>query len=270
MNTELALQRLDAIVDGMASIAVAVSGGVDSLTLATVAGRRAGPRVEIFHAVSAAVPPAATERVRLLAQREGWRLRVIHPGELEREQYVTNPVDRCLHCKRALYTTILPHTRAQVVSGANLDDLGDYRPGLQAALESGVRHPFVEAGAGKADIRSMARVLGLGALAELPASPCLSSRVETGIAIAAPMLRKIDAAEQVLRESTGAADVRCRVRRSGVVIEMDADALSRMSAGDRHRLGERVGELFELDAGARMPSFAPYRMGSAFLRSPND
>lgn len=270
MNTDLALQRLEAIVDGMASIAVAVSGGVDSLTLATIAGRRAGPRVEMFHAVSAAVPPEAIERVLVLAEREGWRLRLIQPGELEREQYVANPVDRCLHCKRALYTTILPHTQAQVVSGANLDDLGDYRPGLQAARESGVRHPFVEAGVGKADIRNLARVLGLGALAELPASPCLSSRVETGIAIAAPMLRKIDAAERVLREATGAAAVRCRVRRSGVVIEMDNDALSRMSTSEQQRLGEKVGELFELNGGAHSLSFAPYRMGSAFLGPTHD
>lgn len=266
MNTDVALQRLEAIIDGMPSIAVAVSGGVDSLTLATVAGRRTGPHVEMFHAVSAAVPPEATARVETLAEREGWRLRLIHPGELKREQYVANPVDRCLHCKRALYTTILPHTQAQVVSGANLDDLGDYRPGLQAAHESNVRHPFVEAHIGKADIRSLARVLGLGALAELPASPCLSSRVETGIRIAAPMLRKIDAAERVLRESTGAAAVRCRVRRSGVVIEVDEDVLSRLSAGEQVRLGERVGELFQLNGAAQTPTFAPYRMGSAFLR----
>jgi uncharacterized protein len=260
-----ALQRLETIIDGMPSIAVAVSGGVDSLTLATLAGRRAGQRAEMFHAVSAAVPVAATERVRALAEQEAWTLHLIRPGELERPDYVANPVDRCLHCKRALYTTILPHTRSQVVSGANLDDLGDYRPGLEAARESGVRHPFVEAGVDKATVRGIATMLGLGAIAELPASPCLSSRVETGIAIDATTLGKIDAAENVLRDATGAAAVRCRVRQAGIVIEIDGKTLSKLSPIEQDRLGRRVGKLFQLDAEVR-PAFTVYRMGSAFLR----
>lgn len=260
-----ALHRLEAIVDAMPAIAVAVSGGVDSLTLATVAGRRAADRTEMFHAVSAAVPLAATARVEALAKQEGWTLRLIRPGELERPDYVANPVDRCLHCKRALYTTIVPHTSAQVVSGANLDDLGDYRPGLEAARESGVRHPLVEAGIDKAQVRRLAALLGLGEIAELPAAPCLSSRVETGIAIDARTLVQIDAAERVLREATGAAAVRCRVRHAGIVIEIDGATLARISADERQRLGDRVGRLFELDA-AHLPTFAAYRMGSAFLR----
>jgi uncharacterized protein len=259
------MRRLEQILDGMPAIAVAVSGGVDSLTLATLAGRRAAGRTEMFHAVSAAVPAAATERVEALARQEGWTLRLIRPGELERPDYVANPVDRCLHCKRALYTTIVPHTRAQVVSGANLDDLGDYRPGLEAARESGVRHPFVEARIDKSEVRRLAAQLGLGAIAKLPASPCLSSRVETGIPIDADTLVKIDAAEGVLREATGAAAVRCRVRHAGIEIEIDSVTLARLSDGERERLGRRVGALFALDA-AHQPTFAAYRMGSAFLR----
>ena len=264
-TTIAAMQRLEAIIDGIPSIAVAVSGGVDSLTLATLAGRRAGGRAEMFHAVSAAVPAMATQRVEHLARQEGWTLHLIRPGELDRPDYVANPVDRCLHCKRALYTTIVPHTRALVVSGANVDDLGDYRPGLEAARESNVRHPFVEAGIDKAEVRRLAARLGLGAIAELPASPCLSSRVETGIAIDATTLAKIDAAEGVLREATGAAAARCRVRHAGIVIEIDSATLVRLSPDERQRLARRIGSLFELDA-AHLPSFAPYRMGSAFLR----
>jgi uncharacterized protein len=275
MATETdALRRLHEVLDGIGAMAVAVSGGVDSLTLATAAHRHAGARVEVFHAVSAAVPPEATRRVQALAARESWRLRLVRPGELERPDYVANPVDRCLHCKRALYTTIAatlaPHTDAQLLSGANLDDLGDYRPGLQAARESGVRHPLVEAGIDKATVRALARRLGLGGLAELPASPCLSSRVETGIAITAPMLGRIDAAERLLREDTGAADVRCRVRQAGVVLEIDPDALARLGDERRERLAGRVAALFGADGAAAAPRFEAYRRGSAFLRNAHD
>ena len=143
------------------------------------------------------------------------------------------------------------------MSGANADDLGDYRPGLDAARDAGVRHPFVEAGIGKATIRAMARALGLGDLAEIPASPCLSSRVETGIRIEVPMLRRIDAVESAVRGLTSAKAVRCRIRASGVVIEVDAEALDSLP---REEISRVVAEI----AGTR-PSFEPYRVGSAFL-----
>jgi uncharacterized protein len=258
-------QPLAALLATIDPIAVAVSGGVDSMTLATLAGRLPGARATMFHAVSAAVPPDATARVERTALREGWQLQLIRPGELEHDAYVRNPVDRCLHCKRALYTTIRPHTTAQIVSGANLDDLGDYRPGLIAARESDVRHPYVEAGITKAGVRRIARELGLTDIAELPASPCLSSRVETGIPIAAPTLGRIDAAERLLRAATGAATVRCRVRHGGLAVEMDGEALARLTPAERGRLGDEVRRLFGGNAAA--PSFEPYRTGSAFVHS---
>ena len=109
---------------------------------------------------------------------------MIDAGEFGSADYMRNPVNRCFYCKTSLYGAIRPHTAAQIVSGTNLDDLGEYRPGLIAAKEHGVRHPFVEARHRQAGacVRSRA-TSGLGEVAELPASPCLSSRVETGIAI---------------------------------------------------------------------------------------
>lgn len=259
------LQALLAALAPFDAIAVAVSGGIDSLTLATAAARHHPGRVTMFHALSAAVPQEATARTRALAAAEGWTLRVVNAGELEREDYLANPVNRCLHCKRALYdtvTTLTRHTRAQIVSGANTDDLGDYRPGLQAAAEAGVRHPYIDAGIGKAGIRALARELGLGALAELPASPCLSSRVETGIRIHMPTLRRIDLVEQRLREFMPGADLRCRVRRTGVVVELDAATFAGLDDAQRRDITEAVHESFGDHVA---PMLEPYRQGSAFV-----
>jgi uncharacterized protein len=270
MEPDEALRRLHEILDDIRPVAVAVSGGVDSLTLAAIASRHLGTGARMFHAVSAAVPPAATERVHRLAALEHWALTVVEPGELTRPEYVANPVDRCLHCKRALYATVITSTGAQVVSGTNLDDLGDYRPGLRAAREAGVRHPFVEAGVDKAMVRQLARRLGLGKIAELPAAPCLSSRVETGLTITASTLRRIDVAEQFLRASIGSQAIRCRVRRHGLAIEVQADDLSGLDERCKRQLGERINEIFGLGHDQPLPAFLPYRMGSAFLRSVHD
>ncbi|MEQ8660990.1 MAG: adenine nucleotide alpha hydrolase, partial [Gammaproteobacteria bacterium] len=155
---------------------------------------------------------------------------------------------------------------AQLLAGTNTDDLGDYRPGLQAAAAAGVRHPFVEAGIDKATVRAMARARGLDDLAELPASPCLSSRVETGIPIDPSALGFIDAAERHVRGALAAQTVRCRLRRAAIVIELDAGSLARLD--DAHAAGLRgaLGALAGAHGLARPIRFAPYRMGSAFLR----
>lgn len=243
-------------------VAVAVSGGIDSLTLATLAARHLGDRVAMFHSLTASVPLEATARTRELAARFGWKLRVIDANEFARDEYLANPVNRCFYCKQSLYDEIARHTDAQVVSGANTDDLGEYRPGLQAARAAGARHPFVEAGIDKATIRAIARAVGLGGLAEIPASPCLSSRVETGIRITPPMLRRIEQAEVAIRGRIEAAAVRCRLRAAGVVVEIDATTLQALSPAMRSTIALDVARIFDQPA---PPTFEPYRNGSAFL-----
>jgi pyridinium-3,5-biscarboxylic acid mononucleotide sulfurtransferase len=247
-------------------VAIAVSGGIDSITLAT-AGCRWGD-CEMFHAVSPAVPPEATARVKRLANDQGWRLTIFDAGEFEDSDYRTNPVNRCFHCKTNLYGSIRRQTDLLIISGTNLDDLGEFRPGLEAATTFGVRHPYVETGINKIRVRALARRLGLGSLAELPAAPCLSSRVETGIRIEPAALRVIHLVEQLVNRSHACRSVRCRLRGHGIVIELDKSALDELLPETAAKLGEEVAGLFA-EVGIRLPvSFAPYRTGSAFLRQP--
>jgi uncharacterized protein len=261
-----AIEAVARVLEGFGSVAVAVSGGIDSLTLAALAAKTLGANAEMFHSMTGSVPLEATARARALAARFAWRLHVVDAEEFAREAYLANPVNRCYYCKQSLYARIALHTQAQVVSGANMDDLSDYRPGLEAAREAGARHPFIEARIDKPTVRSMARSLGLGELADLPASPCLSSRIETGIRIDREALRRVERAEALLRERVPqATTVRCRVRSTGVVIEIDAPSLGRLAPAQRAALGAEVARIFgHVDS---PPAFTAYRMGSAFVRN---
>ncbi|MEJ8571491.1 adenine nucleotide alpha hydrolase [Microbaculum marinum] len=257
--------RLAAVLRDCGSAVIAVSGGVDSMSLSSFAHRTLGSdRIRMVHAVSPAVPTAATDRVRRQAIHEGWSLRLVDAGEFADERYRANPVDRCFFCKSNLYSALSRLSDGLVLSGTNTDDLGDYRPGLAAAEELGVRHPFVEAGFAKSDVRALARRLGLPDLAALPASPCLSSRVETGIRIEADTLQLIDDIETWLRDRLEPETVRCRLRPQGFFVELDAATLQalgsegrvRLIRGARSRFPELAGRAFAVEA---------YRRGSAFV-----
>jgi pyridinium-3,5-biscarboxylic acid mononucleotide sulfurtransferase len=263
--------RLTGTLLSLQPVAIAVSGGVDSLTLATLA-RRALPdgASSMFHAVSPAVPMEATARVRALARQENWSLTVFDAGEFGNENYRSNPVNRCFHCKHSLYEAIRRLTDATILSGANQDDLGEYRPGLEAARLFGVRHPYVEAGLAKAGVRALAARLGLGNIADLPAAPCLASRVESGIRIEAESLRLIHRVEQLIAASLKPKVVRCRIRRSAIVIELDPSALGQLSNQHKDRLTRDILSLPDAE-GAIPPGTAVryelYRVGSAFLNT---
>ena len=260
------VDKLTGLLEHMGQLAVAVSGGVDSMTLSVVAHRALRSRARMYHAVSPAVPPEATARVAHFAGREGWSLELLDAGEFADERYRFNPVNRCFYCKGNLYAAIARRTDAVIVSGTNLDDLTDYRPGLSAAAEHGVRHPFVESGIDKQGIRNIARLLALGDLADLPAAPCLSSRVETGIAIEPHMLAKVDAAERLIRRELAPRVVRLRVRRSGPVIELDRETLAALPESVRETFAGRIAAIFGDGDKAPVVRFRCYRMGSAFLR----
>ncbi len=257
--------RLAAILREAGAVTVAVSGGVDSMTLASFAHRALGREsVRMVHAVSPAVPRAATARVKARGAVEGWRLELADAGEFADERYRANPVNRCYFCKSNLYGLLAAMPGDAVLSGANCDDLGDYRPGLEAAAENAVRHPYVEAGFAKADVRALARALDLPELAALPSSPCLSSRVETGLRIEPASLALIDDMEEWLKQTLAPQTVRCRLREQGVVIELDDDTIAGLTpdrragliAGMRERRPDMPGGEIEIVA---------YRRGSAFV-----
>lgn len=265
MTTKMMIQRLHQMLQGQGTLAIAVSGGVDSMTLAYLAHRLLPGTVRMYHASSAAVPGDAAERVRRYARQEGWALEVIDAGELADNDYVRNPVNRCYYCKSQLYRSISKHTSATILSGTNLDDLCDYRPGLEAAKEHQVSHPYVEAQIDKNGVRAIARSFGLDELAELPASPCLASRVETGIPIRRHDLEFIDRIESGVRSYLpSAVDVRCRVRPQKVEIEVGGSEPDEMLENEQAMLREYLlGTFPELKE--TTVQVVPYLRGSGFI-----
>ncbi|MBM85031.1 MAG: adenine nucleotide alpha hydrolase [Rhodospirillaceae bacterium] len=256
------LTALRFAISEIGPMAVAVSGGVDSMTLAHVAHEVLGAEAMMVHARSPAVPGEATDRIRRHADETGWSLVEINAGEMQDPRYLENPVNRCFFCKSNLYGRIAGMTDLLIASGTNTDDLGDYRPGLEAAKDYRVRHPYVEIGLAKSDVRAVARSLSLGSLAELPAAPCLSSRIETGLQITSDKLTLVDLVETALRDLLGTGDIRCRVRAGGITVELENRLLDSVDAEVRRLVGEIV-----IAHGYVEPVvFEPYRKGSAFLR----
>ncbi|MDX2343001.1 MAG: adenine nucleotide alpha hydrolase [Acidimicrobiia bacterium] len=260
MNRDTFHTELVDVLESMGPVAVAVSGGIDSLTLAAVSHAVFGNDFVAFHAVSAAVPPRATERIARLANRFGWPLQVVDAGEFENDRYLANEVNRCYHCKSSLYGRIAESTELQIVSGANTDDLRDFRPGLAAAAERSVRHPFVEAGISKDGIRAIAREVGLGSIAEIPAAPCLASRLETGITVTPTRLRFVDEVEELARELLSPDTVRCRVFAERIEIQLDPVTLDSLHEDAAAKLTDYVAGREQ-----RPVAFTPYRMGSAVV-----
>jgi uncharacterized protein len=253
------LGRLQAVIAREGPLAVAVSGGVDSMTLAHVAH---GLGAEMIHAVSPAVPVDATELVRDHARRFGWQLRVAEAGEFGDPRYLANPANRCYFCKANLYDRIAELTERRIASGANLDDLGDYRPGLLAAAERRVAHPLVAAGIDKSSVRELAAALGLADIADLPAQPCLASRIETGIAIAPRDLAFVHRVETAVRAvAPDLANVRCRVLAAGIVLEVDEPE------GPRRVQIEALARAAAVAEERAFAGVRPYRRGAAFVRT---
>ncbi len=204
--------RLVEILRGFGTAAIAFSGGIDSTVVAQAAYLALGDRAVAITADSPSVPRAEIEDARRLAERIGIRHLLVSTEEFADPDYVRNDGSRCYFCKSELYSRIeslIPELGVSVIcSGANLDDEGDYRPGLKAAAEHRVRHPLQEAGFTKADVRALALAWGLPTW-DKPASPCLSSRLAPGVEVTPERTARVEAAEKYLHE-LGYRE--CRVR----------------------------------------------------------
>ena len=205
-------EALLAVLQELPGVAVAFSGGIDSTVVAKAAFLALGERAVAVTADSASVARTELQDARELAKLIGIQHVVVRTDEFSNPDYLKNDGTRCYHCKTELYTTVermLPELGVPVmVSGANLDDLGDYRPGLVAAAEHSVRHPLQEAGFTKADVRALALHWGLPTW-DKPAAPCLSSRMAPGVAVTPERTKRVEDAEAFLR-SLGLRE--CRVR----------------------------------------------------------
>lgn len=257
--TAAAEQRLSQTIEAIGPLVVAFSGGVDSALLALAAHRVLGDDMVAVTARSASLADGELDHCRTLTERHQIPWQVVDTDELSDPRYQANAGDRCFWCKSALMDQLTPVAearRATITLGVNLDDLGDHRPGQEAAAERDARFPLVEAGLDKATIRALAKHWDLEVW-DRPAMPCLSSRLPYGTAVSIELLSRVDRAEAALR-SIGFSDVRVRHYDDTARIELPANELARAA--------ERADEIV---AGVTAAGYRYVTLDLAGLRSGN-
>jgi len=212
-------------------VVVAYSGGVDSAYLAVAAHRALGARSLAVTADSESLSSEQRELAREVARRFGFPHRLIVTRELDNPLYARNDQDRCYHCKSELFRHLAPLALAEgfahLVYGLIVDDLTDFRPGHRAAAEAGVRAPLAEAGLTKEDVRALSRELGLPT-ADLPASPCLASRLPYGTPVTLEALRRVERAEAAVR-ALGFRELRVRHLGEAARVEIAREEMGRLA-----------------------------------------
>ncbi len=224
------LRKLENIIREYGRVIVGYSGGVDSTLVAFVAHRGLGINALIVLAKTETITREDVELARRIAHDHSFNYREIAYNELEIEQYAANPVNRCYFCKQELYAKLKVIAKKEnipfILDGANVDDLGDYRPGRTAAKESNIRSPLIEASLTKQDVREAAKFYSLPN-ADKPAAPCLSSRIPYGTHIDRKSLEQIALAEKFIR-GKGFTNVRVRHYQTTAKIEVDAWAINKL------------------------------------------
>jgi uncharacterized protein len=240
--------RLLELLAGYGRVAVAFSAGVDSTLVAKAAQLACGDKAVAVTGVSSSLASGEADEATELAAAIGIRHQVIETREFEDPNYLRNASNRCYFCKTELYTQLagrLAELEVDVIcNGANVDDAGDHRPGMQAAHEHSVRSPLLEAGLNKDDVRALARHWSLPVW-DKPATPCLSSRIAYGVEVTEERVRRIDQAEQFLRSEFGVREFRVRLEANDLArLELPLESLTRfVEPGVPERVSHRLHEL---------------------------